>query len=438
MNRILPAAFVLFLLLSGCGRPDGTAEPKTQDFALSLKVEASGVQVQSVALPAAVLTAFKRPDKGDIRIVDAHDRPLSVAFVEPNAEQRNSIHLDAIPFGSPTVAGRTGPFSVRVDQRGGSVSIHADGSEAEGFQPGVVFDTRNVRDPAVGIALDAVLPKQRPVTMSIATGPDLKLWEPLAEQVLFRASDGSGLLGGSRIDLPSAHLRGRYLRATWQGGPEVRISGATLFTSSVPVVPPISIAVRGLELADQHSLTFSVPSALMPRAMRVRMTSSDGVMPVRLLGRANAEAPWALLAMASLKQGGPGALLEIGDGTARMLRLEADPRSAGFSGPPSIDLQYAPVILAAAFNGDGPYRLVVGNSEAQPKAFALSDLSNISGPMAEAHIVGALPPVAIDLNRSAGLSSFPLKIVALWTVLLAGVALLAFAAFRLMRTNDNR
>lgn len=153
------------------------------------------------------------------------------------------------------------------------------------------------------------------------------------------------------------------------------------------------------------------------------MTSSDGVMPVRLLGRANAEAPWALLAMASLKQGGPGALLEIGDGTARMLRLEADPRSAGFSGPPSIDLQYAPVILAAAFNGDGPYRLVVGNSEAQPKAFALSDLSNISGPMAEAHIVGALPLVAIDLNRSAGVSSFPLKIVALWTVLLAGVAL---------------
>lgn len=58
--------------------------------------------------------------------------------------------------------------------------------------------------------------------------------------------------------------------------------------------------------------------------------------------------------------------------------------------------------------------------------------------MAEAHIVGALPLVAIDLNRSAGVSSFPLKIVALWTVLLAGVALLAFAAYRLMRANDNR
>jgi len=72
MNRILPAAFVLFLLLSGCGRTDGTDEPKTQDFALSLKVEASGVQVQSVASPArsldaAVLDAAQRAHRSAAR-----------------------------------------------------------------------------------------------------------------------------------------------------------------------------------------------------------------------------------------------------------------------------------------------------------------------------------------------------------------------------------
>ncbi len=437
MSRTLPATMAVALLLSGCGGQNGGAEPKTHDFALSLSVEAPATEVRRIVLPPAALIAFKRPDRGDIRIVDAHDRPLSIAFVAPNVAQYSRIHLDAIPFGGPTVAGRKSPLSVRVEQEGGSVSVHADGNAPEAAQPGVIFDTRNISDPAVGIALDTILPKQRPVTISIAAGSDLKTWDPLAEQVLFRSGDSQDILGKSRIDLPSADLKGRYLRATWQEESQASISGATLFTSRVPDTPPIAISVRGLELSDPHSLTFSVPSAVMPKAMRVRMTSSDGIMPVRLLGRANTEAPWALLAMASLKQGGPGAQLEIGDGSARLLKLEADPRSAGFSKPPAIDLQYEPVVVAAAFNGDGPYRLAVGHAKAEPRTFALSDLTRKTGPLAEARVIGAQPLVAVDLESSAGLSSIPLKTVALWSVLLAGVALLAFAAFRLMRANEN-
>ena len=437
MSRILPAALAAVLLVSGCSNPDGGAEPDIHDFALSLKVEAKGVQVQRIALPAVALAAIRRPDKGDIRIFDAHDRPLSIAFVEPNTARQSRIHVDAIPFGGPMIAGRASPLSVRVDQRGGSVSIHADGSERDELQPGVVFDTRNISDPAVGISLDAALPKQRPVTVTIATGSDLKEWEPLAEQVLFRTGDSPDLLGGSRIDLPAVDLRGRYLRAAWRGESQISISGAILFTSSIPDASPISIAVRGLALADSHGLSFSVPSAVMPKAMRVRMASSDGVMPVQLLGRENAEAPWALLAMASLKQGGPGARLEIGNASARLLKLEGDSRSAGFSKTPSVELEYEPVIVAAAFNGDGPYRLVVGNPAARPKAFALSDITNAPGPLPEARVIGAQPLVAIDLDKSAGLSSFPLKVVALWTALVAGVVLLAFAAYRLMRANED-
>ena len=111
MSRILPAALAAALLLSGCDGQNGGAEPKPHDFALSLTVEAPGTDVRRIALPPAALIALKRPDKGDIRILDAHDRPLSIAFVAPNVAEQGRIRLDAIPFGSPTVAGRAAPLT---------------------------------------------------------------------------------------------------------------------------------------------------------------------------------------------------------------------------------------------------------------------------------------------------------------------------------------
>lgn len=436
MKRRSLAALALLLLGAGCGRQQESADLKAQDFALSLKVEASGAQVLRIDLPAAALVAIRRPDKGDIRVVDAHDRPLSMAFIAAGAARQSEVHLDAMPFGAPDGDERPAPVSVRVDRDGSSVNIQSGTSETGAPGHGVVFDTRNVRETATGLSLEAIVPKQKPVRISIATGKDLKSWEPLAERVLFRPGDGPELLGGNRIALPPVALQGHYMHVVWQGEPELSISGATLFTSITPPRPRISIPASGLTLTDTHMLDFSMPPGAMPAAMRVTMTGNDGVVPLRLLGRDTAETPWTPLAMASLRQGATGALLEIGERPLRLIRLEADPRSAGFSQAPKVELHYAPITLAVAFNGAGPYRLLVGNGEAKPATFALSDLTNATGPLAEARVIGAKPDVAVELGGGGHASMPSPRLIALWLALLAGVALLAYAAFRLMRSNS--
>jgi hypothetical protein len=430
-----PAVLALFLLVAGCGQKDEAADPQPQDFALSLKVEASGAQVSRLDLPAAALVAIQRADKGDIRILDAQGRTLSTAFIEPGAAQQERIHLNAIPFGGKAVEGHA-PISVRVEQKGGSVSVHAEGEEARDPERSVLFDTRAIKGTAISLALETDLPKQRPVTIYLAAGGDLKGWEPLVERVLFRPGEGPDVLGGNRIALPPVELRGRYLRAAWQGGPPLNVTGATLVTSTTPPPPRVMIPAAGLALADSHTVAFSLPPGSMPLALRVAMTGRDGVVPVRLLGRDAAEAPWTPLAIASLKQGGAGATLDLHEGPAHFLKLQADSRSGGFSQVPSVTFEYAPVALAVAFNGNGPYRLLVGNAAAQPSTFALSDLTSQTGPFATARIIGAQTGVTIMARDDATMSRTSPRVVALWVALLAGVAVLAYAAFRLLRANN--
>ena len=426
------------LLLAGCGQSGPAGDPGPHDFDLSLTVEARGTQVGQVRLPAAALVALKRPDLGDIRVFDAHDRALSIAPVAPRQTQVALTRLDAIPIDTAAGEKAAAPLSVRVDQQEGRLSIQTEGHKAQTSESAVLFDTRKIKDTAVSIALDAALPPQRAVTISISAGSDLKTWEPLAEQVFFRTGAGSQLLGGNRITLPPVTLKGRYLRASWTGAPEARIAAADLATSSLPVHPPVSIALRGLALSDSHSMVFDLPTAAQPKALRVRMAGADGVVPVRLYGRENGEAPWQLIAMASLRQGGAGALMDTGTSWARTFRLDADSRSAGFSRPPEIALLFDPVLVAAAFNGDGPYRLAVGNPDASPRLFALSELANGPAPLAEARVTGAPPVDGLDVKGASGGWPLPPKVMALWTSLLAGVALLSVMAFRLMRANADR
>ena len=96
---------------------------------------------------------------------------------------------------------------------------------------------------------------------------------------------------------------------------------------------------------------------------------------------------------------------------------------------------YTPVTLAVAFNGDGPYRMMVGNPGAKPAIFALSELTNRNDSMGEAKVLGAPATPTVDVSNNAANPAFSRRVVALWAALLAGVAVLAYTAFKLMRAN---
>lgn len=437
---------LLSVVLAACAGEEPPEPKKQDDYALVLAVapQAEG-RLGRVVLPAAAMAEIKRPDLGDVRIFDSKGRTLSLALGHDRSGQSSILKtsdLAAIPL----VAGPDGtsvPVTVSVKAGDTAVEVQAteasDAADAGEQRAAVLIDTRALELPVVGIELKTRLPQQMPVTFLLESGSDLKTWEPLAEKVLLRPTRDPEVLGQPRIALSGTSLRDRYLRVSWQAAPEVAVSGARIFEAVASQPPRIDIETSGGQLSNPHEMRFAPQLAVPMAAVKLEMTGNDGIVPLQLFGRNDPSEPWGLLATGTLKQGEGALALELSGSTLREYRLVADPRSSGFSKVPKISLAVDPVTLFAAFNSDGPFNLAVGHNDAKPAYFDPADLGKQSDLLRawrrNAEVASAGDAPSIRLAPAAPERPFDPRKLALWGALLLGTAVLAFAAWRMLRSN---
>lgn len=438
MRKVILAALVV---LAGCSGETPKDASKPAGYALTLAVTpAEGASLQRVALPAAALIALQRPDAGDVRIFDGQGKVVSLAR-QPNgtASQTDAVRVPTYPIAGPAAAPGASAVSVTITGPGRDVSVEAVNAAAEAtakFPAAVLFDTRELGDPAAALQLDAELPPGQPVEVTLEASGDLKSWDPMGSKVLFRGDAGKAVLGSARVPLGGQILKGRYVRASWTLAPGVAIRGGTFFTAKELPAAQVVIPAAGASLAGDRDTRFALPPGYPPAALRITDPNAGGVVPVQLYGRGAAEQPWVGLSAATLRGGKPADLDLTGFGFGEY-RLEADQRSAGFSAAPKIELLYDQVVLIAAFNGQGPFTLAVGNKAAPSAYFAPGELlgdTPISAELPRAMIAAAAPPT-VQLALTGNDGPFTRKKLALWAALLAATAVLAFAAVRLMKAS---
>jgi len=424
---------VAALAVAGCqpaARPDDPAA-----YAVRIPVvPAAGGGLQRLTLPAAALVAVQRPDRGDVRLFDANGRaqPLAVA---PAAAGEAAVTAPLPTYPVLGTARLEASDAVRVTlgaDRVARVESSAGNSAARQATVAALIDARGVDAPAAAIEFNANLPAERLVTISAAASADLRNWEAIGERTLFRPREGQPL-GGSRIDLGGADLRGRFLRLTWSDPGPITIESARVVTVSSSAPTAVVVNAGEARLLDAHDARFRVPFATTVTAVRLVPGAANSVVPVRLFGRGDREAPWQPLAAAVLLGAdGPGNRIAIEPAGAREYRLEADARTTGFSRAPRLTLELAPVELLARFDGRAPYVLAVGQARA-PAAYLTTH------EIAPAAPIGALPratasaaPPRLDLSDGAW-EAFDWRKVGLWAVLLAATAALAVAVVRLLK-----
>lgn len=455
MSFRLPAPFALAplalglaaLTLSSCDRTPKADPDNPAAYKLRLTVEpAPGGTLQRVMLPAEALVVLREKDLGDVRLFDGRGKPLALArdgTGAATAEAQRSRDVPVFPVMGEAGAIQGGRVTIAIDDaKVAHVVTVNTGGVATGGTPQVVaalLDTPAISEPAVAITLDADLPKQTPVTALLESSNDLKSWDYLGEKVLFRSGDGPALLGSGRIALAGASLKDRYVRVSWDDTAGVSIKGAKVTTARTAPPPRLAVDASGQRLADPRELRFSVPFATPLAALRLTETGQDGVVPVKAYGRDDAEEPWVPLAAGIVRQGSAGSAIDLGGASFRHYRIEADKRSAGFSQAPRLELLLDPVEVLATFNGVPPYTLAAGQAGTKSAYFAASDLApaaTLTGPLPQASVTSATtapPSVAVQPEGPDGALS-PRKLV-LWGALLLGTAVLAFAAFRLMRSS---
>ena len=444
----MKARAALLVLLIGtavaCDSVPETNPSKPEAFAKLTALEpAAGGRLQRVTLPPAMVMAMRRGDLGDVRVFDARDRVVPLALVDRVADgPRRGVEVAVYPVIGAADDLATSDLSIRVEGNGVTQAVTMNRSTSISGAA-VLLDTREVRDPASAIVLQADIPVGRPITLTLLSSANLKDWDRLATKVLFRPADGSALLGGAEVALDGVDLRDRYIGISWGGVSGVKLTGASVITSAVRPGARTKVATTTPSLTNPHQVSFDLPPMARLSGIRVTPARGDGVLPVELHGRDRAERPWALLATTTLQPEGGANTFEL-EGLPMMAsyRVTADKRTAGFSAAPKLELLFDPVELLVALSGTPPYRLAAGQAGAPANYLTLDEIAPEGGtldldalPQAKLAAAAETPPV-VTLQSGATDGALDPRKLALWAALLLGTLVLAFAAFKLLRANS--
>ena len=435
------------LLIASCGKPPPADPNRLESYAAKLAVNAEpGAPLQRMAVPAAALIEMQNADLSDIRVFDAGGKSLPISLLRgeqiAQAEEKR-IEVKVYPVVGSVEALRVRGISLSIDDGKVAHIVGLDGptGAAKAQVVGTLLDTREVTDPAIAVVLNADLPVQQPVTVTLESSADLKNWELLGEKVMFHSALGGVVLGSGRIELPSADLRGRYIRVGWAAAgmllePVAVRSAAVITSKRGPPQRPVAQS-SGVEQIGAHDLRLTLPFKAPIAGLKLSQSSPDGVVPVRLYGKASAELPWTMLAAGTVRSGRAGAsILETGDAAMALYRIEADQRTAGFAQPPEVDLLFDPVELLIRFSGNPPYIVGAGLAGAPGTFLTPEEIE----PGASQRLAG-IPQATYGGGQAAAVSVAPApaargladKRLVLWLVLLAGVAVLGLALARLLK-----
>ena len=396
----------------------------------------AGSTVQRLTIPAAALIAAQTADLSDLRIFDARGRAMPIARLPAGAGSTRRDTLEAMPILGAADALTVERVSLRVDDQGRARVAQVDGKVAgaggRSIVLGALFDARAIVGTARALALDVAVPAAQPVTFVVEASRDLSVWRPVGEKVVYRAAAGSA---GADATIPlSAAIDRDYLKVTWRLGSRalapVAVRQAVLL--SRPSDPGAGVVADATlpALRDAHDLTFVIPFRTPIATIRIVPRGDDVVVPVRILGRDDAEQPWTLLGtgIATRPAGGAAtAAIAIGSGAYRTLRIEADARTAGFTTPPSIRFGFAAGDLLFLAAGPAPFTLAAGRAGGGSGYLVPAILMAQGGGRPPAIATAAAAPARVTLAEVEE-GRFGGARLVLWGVLLLATGLLAVLA----------
>ncbi len=444
MTRFGKLAAVALAAAYIAGAAPAGSDDDPSSYAVRVPVAAAaGSPVQRLAIPAEVLAAAQTADLSDLRVFDAAGKPMPIARIAPAAQPFRRENLPVLPILGAVDALTVTGVSLRLDGEGRARVAQVVGTPAGAATSktlGILLDSRRIVGAAYSLVLDADVPDSQPVTFAVEASADLKDWRPIAEKVVYRvAAPGPG--GAAALPLGHATLRGDYLRVTWRGGSRllspVTVRRATLVKRDDTAVTGTMINATAPPLTDAHTVEFAPPFALAVAAIQIVPTGSEIIVPVRILGRDDREQPWTLLGDGTAARPGKGRAaggIVLGGRAYAMLRIEADPRSAGFTATPSIRFDFARREIIFLATGKSPYLLAAGRAAATaaylPPASLMTQATDekiaTATAIAENTIV-RLEPV----RRSGGARQ-----AMLWSILIGATALLGAMAWLLWRRSD--
>lgn len=443
----------LYLLLLAAA-PVFAADPVLHDFAYGVKIDVpKGTPIAALSLPAQVYKNTYRADLGDVRVFNAAGEPVPhmLRYARTQAAEAAWQPLAFFPLPEDIkseadgyrVYVRTGPNGavVRVDPAPESVPV-------ESIRSFLVDVSRFRRDL---VQLRLVWPpgeKNLMAMFRVATSDDLVNWKTISRQ----AAISDARYGGHRLLSDTIPLRAktrRYLRLQQtDSGPAVpvlRIEGQVQPEGRAPIRAFMQLAGRAVP--DKSGVFEYQTSGAFPiDRINLVFDQANSMAQATVSSRNDSQADWKRrfkglfyridVDHTSLTSSPQSVAISMDRNW--QLRVDASGSTIG-SAVPRLEIDYRPHDLYFIARGSGPYTLAYGSTQVEPLKVNVSALFDGINRQRGHELARWVRPQRdqITLGGPQRLSPLPkplpMRRIVLWSILVAGVLIVAFMAIRLAR-----
>lgn len=453
MNRssTLALAAVLATTLT-TAYPAGAAEPRMQDFGWTAPIDVDGRDGLYVAgLPLEVYAGSRRPGLADLRVYNGAGEIVPYALrsvAMPDPRRRASVPVPIFPvWGKPGT--EIGGVSVRVKQGLGGTIVNVQ-SEERGATPrriaAYLVDTSALDERLQALEFDWPDDSDGHAgRVRIESSDDLARWTFVGEGPLVALRHAGHVLAQRRVEVKRA--KAKYLRVSW---PAAQAIPPLTAIRAEPVDSPVATP-RTWHTAEATpgekpgEYLFDLGANAPFDRLRLELPSPNTVAPVQFLARAKPGEPWRLVASATVyRLSQAGQTIASGDSAIlptreRYWMVRVDPRSGGLGGgTPKLTAGFVPQQILFVARGAGPFVLAFGSAKVASAALPVATL--VPGYRDDRPLEAAPATLGAARAQVRAPSAWPewlelepgdWKKLALWGVLVIGVALLAWMAWRL-------
>lgn len=457
MKRLRLAA--LGMLVLACGGMASADAPRAGDFTWRAPLQVpAGAALVRAELPPQALLHLQSGDGRDLRVFNAAGEAVPFAFLAPPdaggpTPRARTATYPALPLHAAVDRAPAAPGSteVRIADGAGqrSVWVRMDGGDLPGATrlDSVLIDTRAQQQALGAIEIQGTLPANAPVHLRAASSADLAQWTTLPLRGRLYRFEGDGAPSNMMLEFERpADLEGRFLRVDWSGQAGVTVTGVTGLVAPAAAAPARVRAELPPPRPAGSSVEIATGFATPLSAVALQTPVPNTLWPVRVLARNEASLPWRQVGNTVVYRLANGAgdatnpPLHLSGVSARWLRVESTNGADLAQARLQASAQFQPVRLVFVASGAGPFELAAGRPAAPAAALPLATIAGTLGtrklddlPLATVGtpVVRPARPAAWAVLWPGG--DPPGQTAVLWTVLVAGVLVLAGVAWSLLR-----
>lgn len=442
---------------------EGEHDPiKKSDFAWSRTIHPDSSNViQVIELPFEIYRDSAEPGLADVRVFDADGtavpHAIARAIIQKTHESTlTSLPLFTIPEGKTAseILFHGGGYRIDLGIDGKRATLKVEStpdipSPAREKPRAYLVDASRLEGEIVGLEFDlAPQDEDYLVPLRIEATEDLVHYKTLiAAAAVARLASVADPIEQRRVEFRRSEAK--YLKISWptnKSAPMI-VGVKAVQRAPQPAVNRVSTRIEGEPLEAPGSYFFDLQGWLPVDRIQVDLGDERALVSAEVFRASAKDGPWRRIYRgliyrvgSSADPGSRNAAIVVSARPTRYLRVDMDAKGGGADRQaPKLELSWPPEQLYFLNQGEAPHALVYGKIGAPAARFDGAELLAITRKVADRD-KPVLPTATLgsrlSLRGQAALepdTSYPIRTLALWAVLLGSVAIVGGLALRLAR-----